>query len=122
MGRNPRVAWGEAAPPHAAPNPGPRHPASPWGWKWACGQAGHSCGELDTGPAVAFLGQRFTVQGPGPWSWWGRALEELKWGPGPWSELGEPQGSWRTSKAGGALGSLKMSLAKPDTFDHLCFY
>lgn len=93
QGGSSRLAWGEAAPAPRSPSPGPRHPASPWGWKWACGQGGHSCGELEAGPAVTFLGQRFTVQGPGAWSWWGRALEELKWGPGPWSELGEPQGS-----------------------------
>lgn len=51
---------------------------------------GRAVGRLEAGSAVTFLGQRFTVQGPGPWSWWGRALEELKWGPGPWSELGDP--------------------------------
>ena len=57
-------------------NPSPRHRAPPWGqaeagtWAhgWAQlsgahGQAGQGCGELETSPAAASLGQGLTAMG-----------------------------------------------------------
>ena len=44
-------------------SPSPGHRAPPWGWGQAEARLGHSCGELETTPAAASLGQGLTALG-----------------------------------------------------------